>query len=248
MNRKTTGGGVAVLEKPNPNGKAKTMRGRSKATAEVPSSKAGRQPVRIRMTLVGTGFMMLDPMSRETLEGLLTKTPKQINKDRSKDEIAGEKLYLDENEALVIPSLNLSAALNHAGRLVPFDPKRKMASSDSSWIPALLDFEEENLPLMIEGRPAKIEAGADWVADMRRGVLQATKVAVAIVRPKFKHWSVPVSVVFDPTDIPAAPSIDAIALLFRLAGRVSGLGSFRPEKKGHFGKFRVENWTVEPLG
>ncbi len=236
-------GNTALLEVPNvasPNGRAKPGS---------TSSNSRTEPSRISMLLIGMApGLLLDPMNPETLDNMRTKAKVTIDKDRSREDIAAGKLYKDENGVLVMPTANMLAALNHAGKLVDFDGKRKMATGGSSWIPSFLSFEDEFCPLQIEGVAASPEPKVHWTADQRRGVIPTGGVAVAIVRPKFKVWEVPVSVIFDPTGLPTQPTIDTIRTLFELAGRTSGLGSFRPEKSGPFGKFIVTDWKIEPLG
>jgi hypothetical protein len=55
-------------------------------------------------------------------------------------------------------------------------------------------------------------------------------------RPEFKDWSLKVSVVA-PTNIITAESV---VNLLSVAGQYSGLGEWRPERGGSFGRFTVK--------
>lgn len=233
------GSSAAVADKLSPNGK------KTADEAGTPISLGNAKKMRITMLLVGVSALLLDPMDDVTLDALRGREKMTIDKDRSKEEIAGEKLYRGDHNELVIPSANLLAALNHAGKMIKLDARRGMASGDSSWIPAFLRFEGEYCPLMVDGHPAK---RGGWTADQRRGVNQTTKGATAIVRPKFRQWELQVSVVFNPVAIPNITLTSAqVRTLFELAGRASGLGSFRPSCKGPFGQFEITEWTETSL-
>jgi hypothetical protein len=79
-----------------------------------------------------------------------------------------------------------------------------------------------------------------WVVDVRRGVLQATKVAVAIVRPKFPRWGFEITVEVNEDLV----NVEKIMDLFEIAGRQCGLGDFRPGTKGQFGRFSVKEFAA----
>ena len=55
-------------------------------------------------------------------------------------------------------------------------------------------------------------------------------------RPVFDKWAVDVEVTFDPAIIEERQIVDSM----RAAGSLIGLGDFRPNKGGHFGRFSVE--------
>lgn len=238
--RTSKDGGAALVDPATPNGKAE----KSAKGAATPASSNQGQKLHISMMLMGVTPLLLDPMNDETLDILRGRGKSEKDNTLTKEQIASGKLYLGDNGEMVIPSANLLAALNHAGRIVPFDSKRGMASGDSSWIPAFLRFEQEYCPLMVGGRQATND---DWIADQRRGVLKANGAAVAIVRPKFKAWEVAVTVIFNPVGLPKPVLPATVKLLFELAGRASGLGSFRPSCKGPFGQFEVCDWQETVL-
>ena len=57
---------------------------------------------------------------------------------------------------------------------------------------------------------------------------------MAVIRPKFVNWEFSVTV-----DLGVKVNTDFVKELFLNAGSTQGLGSFRPNKKGMFGRFTV---------
>jgi hypothetical protein len=62
--------------------------------------------------------------------------------------------------------------------------------------------------------------------------------AVCIVRPMFELWAITFTVLMDIEEL----AEDTFLRLFTLAGTRIGLGDFRPQCKGTFGKFAVIRW------
>jgi hypothetical protein len=71
----------------------------------------------------------------------------------------------------------------------------------------------------------------DFEIDIRRAVVQ--RAAVPRVRARVPRWSGDVSFEYDPDFIRP----DMIEELLNLAGKLVGVGDFRPAKKGEFGRF-----------
>ncbi len=80
---------------------------------------------------------------------------------------------------------------------------------------------------------------AYWEVDVRRGVGEATGVALCVVRPMFREWAFRLTVKFDDKTF----NTQALKNLVTGAGSSCGLGSFRPQKKGQFGRFGVMDYS-----
>jgi hypothetical protein len=59
-------------------------------------------------------------------------------------------------------------------------------------------------------------------------------------RPMLRNWELSFQVKFDDTEINSADMKE----LFDIAGRIVGIGDWRPAKKGRFGKFEVTSWKI----
>jgi hypothetical protein len=74
--------------------------------------------------------------------------------------------------------------------------------------------------------------------DVRPVVIAATKGRIARKRPCFQSWSLQFTIEYDEDEITAA----MIQELLNYAGRRVGIGDFRPEKGGPFGRFLVSEF------
>jgi hypothetical protein len=80
---------------------------------------------------------------------------------------------------------------------------------------------------------------AKWLPDRRRGVLAANGAAVAIIRPKFPKWAFDVTIEVNEDQV----AIEKIQDLMNVAGRIAGIGDFRPSRRGQFGRFKVTDFA-----
>lgn len=190
----------------------------------------------IKVHCKGISPLLMDQMSEATLDGLANPGMRpQVDKNRTFDLVAGEKIYRDPNGRIALPAEMLFSCLVGAGRNVKLG-KKSVSTLGSTMLPDLLSIQDSHLPLT--NIPEGIN-GAEkeyWSVDKRRGVGYngKTPTAVAIIRPKFVNWEFSVTVVHD-----AKVNAEFVKGLFENAGSTQGLGSFRPNKKGMFGRFTV---------
>lgn len=190
--------------------------------------------VKVTLTSKGNGILM-NPMTDETLDELAgVGAKKASDKDTPLEDRAKKRVIRDENGNMGLPVTYILAALIAAGRHVK-NGKDKISTATSTTLYEFLTIEDEFLPFTNQDEP--------MIVDKRRGVLNnaGKSVAVAIIRPKFKHWQVTFNVSID-TSVPI--SIDVVKQIFDAAGRKIGVGDFRPAKKGPFGMFSITGWEV----
>lgn len=213
------------------------------ATGERVAAKAAKieakgkiATIRVQCTSIGNG-MLMNPMTDETLDELLTGVRKQIKKDRKPEDIAKERIYRGDDGRMGVPTMNLVAALNHAGRRVKIG-KSAIATAETSTLFSFCEFPTD----FIAFDGVDEHGNLPWVVDKRRGVMKngASKVAVCIVRPKFPSWGFTLELTLDENIC----SQDTLRKLFEEAGTNAGLGDFRPQKKGPFGRFKVAEWEI----
>ena len=198
--------------------------------------------VRYLIPCIGISPMLQNPMTDETLDELIygsagRRKPKAT--DVSIADIAKKRLCLGPNGEFGIPANYLFAALVDAGRHVIYDKKTKMSTRESSLIPSLLSIVPELVNEVGDGFIQFKDQKAKWIADKRRGVLAANGAAVAGGRPKFPTWAFDVTVEVNLDQI----AIEKVKEVFNAAGRYSGLGDFRPSKRGPFGRFNVADFV-----
>lgn len=187
----------------------------------------------LTVKLASLSPMLQNPLTKETLQELLTGVRLAKQKDRPLEEICKEKLYKSDDNKLGIPAQNLLSALMEAGRDVK-NGKKAVSTATSTSLPSFLTIEGEFLPFTNNPK---------WEPDLRGGTLDngKAKVKVAIVRPKFKYWELTVRMQYDEKIADESVVKD----LIRIAGNKIGLGDFRPAKRGVFGRFAIADFKVE---
>lgn len=190
----------------------------------------------LKIRCTGLSPLLMDQMSKATLESLATGVRLQVVKDRPAADVAAEKIYRDPSGRIALPAEMLFAALVGAGRNVKIG-RKGISTATTTSLPDFMSIEESHLPLTNIPENVNGEEKTFWTADLRKGMGYngKTPTAVAIIRPKFPEWEFEVTVKYDE----AKAGEDTIKALFASAGSTQGLGSFRPNKKGMFGRFAI---------
>lgn len=89
--------------------------------------------------------------------------------------------------------------------------------------------------------PFELPLTETWHVDSRAVVIKATGGRVMRHRPMFDEWSINFQLRID-TDLVSERLMRDV---LDDAGKLVGLGDFRPAKKGQFGRFSVTNWERE---
>jgi hypothetical protein len=107
-------------------------------------------------------------------------------------------------------------------------------------VPAAVIVLDDTLPLC--SRDGKTPL-MNFEVDSRPVVIPSTKGRIMQHRPKSFHWSTEFSMQVDIEMLP----IDLVHQLLMEGGLRLGIGDFRPEKGGPFGRFRVVSWVESEL-
>ena len=146
-------------------------------------------------------------------------------------EQAEQKLYVGHDGLPMIPQPNLLRCLIDAGKFFKAG-RSKVTTQKSSLIPSCVEIAGAELP---------IRHREPWTVDTRAVRIPATGGRILCHRPRFDDWEIDFAAMLD-TDEMAETFFRHIV---DKAGRAIGLGDFRPDNKGPFGKFAVTNWTAE---
>lgn len=206
---------------------------------------------RVKIHCAGVSPLMMDKMSDETLEGLATGVRPPEVKDKPAADKAREKIYCNDGGKVALPAEMLMGALVAAGQKVK-NGKKQISTAKTTTLFELLQLVNVDLPLTngqvdastVVGNQAK-SGEIPWVVDKRKGIGNQAKTptAVCIIRPKFPHWEFDCEIEYDEKRVNG----DVVRQLFNTAGSSEGLGSFRPNKKGPFGRFQVTKWDEEKV-
>ena len=146
-------------------------------------------------------------------------------------EVAETKLYKDDNGIIGIPQPNLFRCIIDAGKFFKVG-KTKVTTMKTSLIPSCVDISPIFIPL---------EHQDDWTVDSRPVRIPATGGRIVAHRPCFNDWALTFSAELDESTMSKQTFRDVIDA----AGAKIGLGDFRPDCKGPFGKFYVTHWDVQ---
>lgn len=197
--------------------------------------------LRVEVEIEGRTPLLMNRMSPEALEGLRTKAKAPKSKTQASQtprEQAESHVYKTKDGVPYLPVENLLSCLIAAGVFIRLDGKRQMSTGKSTTVPGLFEIEESWLPL---SSPAEngTRVPLSWDPDIRQGRNPNGGEAVCIVRPRFDRWAATLTICVDTEQIDEAK----IRELFDIAGKRIGLGDFRPQRKGIFGKFNVARWS-----
>ena len=144
-------------------------------------------------------------------------------------EQAEQALYLDDEGVSGIPQPNLYRSLIDAGKYFKVG-KSKVTTLKSSIIPAAVGMRPMFLPIRSEG---------GWKVDTRPVRIPSTGGRILRHRPCYDDWSLSFTLEYDEQMI--GPKL--LREIVDAAGARVGLGDFRPDCKGPFGKFKVTAWA-----
>jgi len=190
------------------------------------------QSKRITVSIEGATPLLCNKFTDEAQEKATSGNTVSTVGDRGTPrEIAESKLYTDLDGNTCIPQPNILRCIIDAGKYFKAG-KSKVTTQKSSLIPSCVD---------IEGVSYKIEHTEPWTVDTRPVRIPATGGRILCHRPCFNDWKLTLEIILDTTVL----SVKLLREIVDKAGRAIGLGDFRPDCKGPFGKFKVTLWEVK---
>jgi hypothetical protein len=147
--------------------------------------------------------------------------------NRDAKSIAETKLYEIEG-TLYQPNTHIRGSLIEAGK--EFTIKGKGKSTYSK----VIGYSVEVNPMEIEHKKTK------WETYSVLAVNPTTGGRNPVHRPMFREWELDFQLTFDESRIHP----DVMKEILETAGQIVGIGDWRPNKKGTFGKFEVIKWEL----
>lgn len=136
-----------------------------------------------------------------------------------------EKLYLYDGKAH-IPAVYFRNSIVEASKQFKITGKGK--STYSKLIGATVEVTPEMIPIEGGYEPFRIAA-----------VNPMTKGRMMVTRPRFNKWSAKFKIVLHDESVP----VEVMNEVLTQAGNYVGVGDWRPEKKGMFGKFIITKYN-----
>lgn len=167
-------------------------------------------------------------MNRPNQFDIAEKSKDVKRENRTPKELASDKLYIDGEENVYLPATWFQGAIVEAGK------QKKMGGKGSAKATY-----SKVAGSCVEINPFEIfPKNAEWKVFSVLATNPTTRGKNMLHRPMFESWEVSFEVSFDENQIEPA----VMKELFDIAGRMVGVGDWRPAKKGRFGKFQVTNW------
>lgn len=183
----------------------------------------------IAVTIEGKTPLLLHRFTDQAQMDATNGTRSSVTGDPGSPKAQAEAaLYTDDEGRVVIPQPNLFRAIIDAGKFFKAG-KSKVTTQKSSLIPACVEIEELVIP---------IEHTEPWTVHTRPVRIPSTGGRILRHRPSFNDWRLSFTLNID-TEI-IAPKL--MREIVDAAGKRIGLGDFRPDCKGPFGKFVVVRW------
>ena len=136
--------------------------------------------------------------------------------------------YIDANGNYFLPAEHFKQSFIKGGGMV----KSKVGNARKSMkniVAGMWRIEEMELPL-----PKFDEV------DIRSAVNNKIKGRIIVKRPRWNKWTASFHLLID-DDVKNGVTIDMIEQIISNAGRYLGIGSYRPEHTGEFGRFQLES-------
>lgn len=169
----------------------------------------------------------------EQAEGESNKTTRLIGNTRGTPREEAEKVaYVYPDGTLYHPGAAIARLLREAGANHKVKGSRR---SVKFAVPSAVIVLEDTIPLV---SPDTSQPLTEFEVDSRPVVIPATKGRVMRHRPRVDRWAMTFQLEVDDELLPT----DFVHQLLEEGGRKLGIGDFRPEKGGPFGRFAVTSW------
>jgi len=148
---------------------------------------------------------------------------KKANSDWEKEAL--KKLYIDMDGNIYQPATHLERALIEAGKKIRVKGQGK--ATYSKLFGSMITIPQLDIP----------HQKTDYEIFKTLVVIPSTKGRVMRYRPMFKEWILEFDI-----EIEEEIDVKAVKEALEIAGKYVGIGDWRPEKKGKFGKFQVTSF------
>lgn len=152
-----------------------------------------------------------------------------VQTEETPRQAAGKVSYRNSSGQFYIPGAAFARLLREAGGNHKLKQSRK---SVKFLVPAAVLVAQDEVPITNGDGVSLVK---DFEVDSRPVVIPATKGRIMRHRPRFDCWSAAVAIEIDDDILP----VEFVHQLMTEGGHKIGIGDFRPEKGGPFGRFRV---------
>ena len=183
----------------------------------------------VQVEIRGITPLLIHKFGAEAESSKKTRRIEVQNKDPREE--ARKVAYIADDGTFYFSAFSIPNAMGNAGSSHKATGTRK---SLRYVVPSAVRMDSDTVTIMNGTGPAE-----DFEVDARPVTIPATKGRIMRYRPRFNQWGAKFIVHIDDELL----SCDMAHQLLNEAGQSIGIGDFRPEKRGPFGRFRVTQWS-----
>jgi hypothetical protein len=200
---------------------------------------------RVLVTIEGATPILFNRLPPEELLAIRNgeRKKKRFKAVVSPREECEKKVYVTKDGYPYVPGKMIWACLVNAGRFIKLDGKTLMSTATTSRLAGFITIEDHAMKIFDPTSPEPDKEVPQWEVDLEQGRNPNGGEVVCIIRPRFDIWAFKFNMLVDVDQI----EMNKIRNLIDIAGTRVGLGDFRPQRKGTFGKFVVKCWQEDNL-
>lgn len=168
----------------------------------------------------------MSPLMMHSSAGMKLEKGKKALSKETPEEAAEKAAYKSETGELYIPALNIYSMIVKAASGYKIG-KKSAVSTVAGTIRVL---------------PDEVLLGTDKYEIDTRSAVNRLAGRVMVYRPKLDKWKCSFDIVYHEEYFPEKIAVDLLKEIVKEAGIRVGLGSYRPEKRGFFGTFKITEW------
>lgn len=173
---------------------------------------------KIKVEIEGTSSLIMNRFLDKSIADKIKKRSAEVTRIPTE-----EKIYYTGDKKPYVPSIYIEGCLRESAKQFKIAGKGK--ATYSKYVGATVSVE----PGAIVLDPGK------WEPFTIATVNPNTKGRVLTTRPVFNRWSLSFEIICEDDDI----AVSTIQDILEYGGKFVGIGDWRPEKKGKYGKFRI---------
>lgn len=186
----------------------------------------------IDVTIEGASPMLVRRFSDAQQESATSgKRGSSVGNNGTPQEQADDALYKDEKGKPIMPGVNIFQCIMAGGRFFKMG-KKQVTTARGSLLPACVIMNTTYAPI-VHKQP--------WKVDTRPVKIPATGGRILRHRPCFDDWKMSFSVQLDEEIM----SAEFFREIVDAAGNRIGMGDYRLDCRGPFGRFKVVSWKVK---
>ena len=169
------------------------------------------------------------PLLQHRFSGDGQPAPKSKVKNRTQTrEDVESYLYKNGTDEIYQPSTHLICTMKKAGARFQIPGQGKLTYKN------LL-----GSGVVIVSPDAIPHVNQEWTTDLRSVIINRARIMRS--RPRFEEWALEFLLDIEEDEVPQ----EVLQEILEYAGKRVGIGDFRPEKGGSFGRFQITKWEIQ---